>query len=57
MVVDGMFERAIPVVRRTGGLPEIEPAAEIPLTCGNTEIDYAEQRESTRNDVRIRETC
>jgi hypothetical protein len=38
-------------------LPGIEPAAEIVLTCGNVEIPYAKRRESTRNDLRIRERC
>jgi hypothetical protein len=28
-------------------LPGIEPAAEIVLTCGNAELDYAKQREMT----------
>ena len=36
-------------------LPGIELAAEIALTCGNAELDDAKRRESTRNDLRIRE--
>jgi hypothetical protein len=38
-------------------LPGIEPPSEIVLGCGNAEIGYAEQRESTRNDLRIRQRC
>ena len=38
-------------------LPGIEPSAEIALTCGNAESDDAKRRESTRNDLRIRDRC
>jgi hypothetical protein len=38
-------------------LPGIEPVAEIALTCGNVETDDAKVRETTRNDVGIRERC
>jgi hypothetical protein len=38
-------------------LPGIELATEITLTCRNVRIDDAKRRESTRNDLRIRESC
>jgi hypothetical protein len=38
-------------------LPGIEPGAEIALTCENVEIDDAKVRETTRNDLGIREKC
>ena len=38
-------------------LPGIEPSAEIALTCGNVESDDAKARETTWNDLRIRERC
>ena len=38
-------------------LPGIEPDAEITLNCGNTEVDDARRRESTRNVLRISERC
>ena len=31
--------------------------SEISLSCGNAESGYAKRRESTRNDLRIRERC
>jgi hypothetical protein len=38
-------------------LPGIEPATEIVLTCRNVESDDAKARETTWNDLRIRERC
>ena len=38
-------------------LPGIEPAPEIALNSGNAGIPYAKRRESTENDLRIRERC
>jgi hypothetical protein len=38
-------------------LPGIEPASGIALNCGNAKSDNAKRRESTRNDLRIRERC
>jgi hypothetical protein len=38
-------------------LPGIEPVAKIALTWGNAGFRYARRRESTRNDLRIRERC
>jgi hypothetical protein len=38
-------------------LPGIEPAIEITLTCRNAKLQYAKRRESTQNDLRIRERC
>jgi hypothetical protein len=38
-------------------LPGIEPATEITLSCRNVRIDDAKVRETTRNDLRIRESC
>ena len=38
-------------------LPGIEPVAEIALSCGNVETNDAKVRETTRNDVGIRERC
>jgi hypothetical protein len=38
-------------------LPGIEPAAQKRLTCGNVEFDDAKARETTWNDLRIRERC
>jgi hypothetical protein len=38
-------------------LPGIEPGAEIALTCRNVESNDAKVRETTRNDLRIRERC
>jgi hypothetical protein len=40
---------------RVMGLPGIEPAPKMAMTCGNVELEYAKRRESTRNDLRIRE--
>ena len=36
-------------------LPGIEPTAKRHVICGNAESEYAKRRESTRNDLRIRE--
>ena len=36
---------------------ESNPAWKIALACVNARIGYAERRESTRNDLRIREMC
>jgi hypothetical protein len=38
-------------------LPGIEPAIEIALSCTNTEVDDVRRRESTRDDLRLRERC
>ena len=38
-------------------LPGIEPASEIALTWANAGFQYAKVRETTRNDLRIRERC
>ncbi len=38
-------------------LPGIEPSPKNLLTCGNLEFDDTKRRESTRNDLRIRERC
>ena len=38
-------------------LPGIEPVTKIALSCGNAELEYAKRRESTRNDLRIRDEC
>jgi hypothetical protein len=38
-------------------LPGIETVAEILVTCGNADSDYAKIRETTRNYLRIRERC
>jgi hypothetical protein len=38
-------------------LPGIEPATEMALTSGDTGFDDPKQRESTRNDLRIRDRC
>ncbi len=38
-------------------LPGIEPSPKISLPCENLEFDDAKRRESTRNDLRIREGC
>ena len=38
-------------------LPGIELGTEIALTCGNVESDDAKARETTWNDLRIRERC
>jgi hypothetical protein len=38
-------------------LPGIEPPAEVTMTCGNIGSGDAKVRETTRNDLRIRESC
>ncbi|MET0995708.1 MAG: hypothetical protein ABWY20_17230, partial [Mycobacterium sp.] len=38
-------------------LPGIELGADIRLTCGNIENRYARPRETTREDLRIRQRC
>ena len=38
-------------------LPGIKPAPEMALNCENAELDDAKRRESTRNDVGLRERC
>jgi hypothetical protein len=38
-------------------LPGIEPGAEIALNCDNGGIDDAERRQTTRDDLRVRESC
>lgn len=38
-------------------LPGIELGAQNGLTFGNAEFGYAKVRETTRNDLRIRERC
>ena len=38
-------------------LPGIEPGPKIDLSCGNSGIDDAKQREMTRSDLRIRRRC
>ena len=38
-------------------LPGIELGADIRLTCGNIENRYAKRRETTREDLRIRQRC
>jgi hypothetical protein len=39
------------------GLPGIEPAPKIVVTCGNAEFDDAKVRETTREYLRIRARC
>ena len=41
----------------SGGAAGIELGTEIALNCGNADLGYAKQRESTRNDPRIRKRC
>jgi hypothetical protein len=36
-------------------LPGIEPVAEMPLTSGNAGFNDAKQRQTTRNDLRLRD--
>jgi hypothetical protein len=36
---------------------ESNSPSEIALSCGNAESGYAKRRDSTRNDLRIRERC
>ncbi len=60
--VRGLFADALRDLGRRAtaasvGLPGIEPVAEIALTCGDAESDYAKARETTRNDLRIRRRC
>ncbi|MDT5168498.1 MAG: hypothetical protein QOD02_1825 [Mycobacterium sp.] len=38
-------------------LPGIEPGSKIRLTCGNDGIEYAKRRQTTRDDLRIRQRC
>jgi hypothetical protein len=38
-------------------LPGIEPVAKMALICGDTHFNDATVRETTRNDLRIREWC
>jgi len=38
-------------------LPGIEPAPKISLSCAKVRFGYVKRRESTRNDLRIRERC
>jgi hypothetical protein len=38
-------------------LPGIELGTEIALNCGNADLGYSKQRESTRSDLPIRERC
>ena len=38
-------------------LPGIEPLTKSPLSCGNIDFGHAKQRETTRNDLRMRGRC
>jgi hypothetical protein len=38
-------------------LPGIEPSSEISLNWGNSGIDDAKRRQTTRDDLRIRQRC
>jgi hypothetical protein len=38
-------------------LPGIEPGSKIRLTCGTDGIEYAKRRQTTRDDLRIRQRC